>query len=288
MKRKLLFAGALCLIALAVWAANPSFSDFLTSQFATTSGNKVAIKSGAVLTNTSTYLPTSGSVDWLYDNGNVAFRVTKSAPGSAVSLGTRTGSLLLSYNPSSVHSLDALALNRAGLGGLIFNDNGTGIYDQSNGLALLISQQADTSELLSTFGNQSVGGFLWQIDLSLSPGSNNITAPTFFRNALRYQTNAFPLAAGTTWDWAQPDQLIITNADFNITAIKGMDLSGRSEAQLEVSNSAAAQIVCHLTFSLNKFGPLSTNDIYIGAGKEAEINGEIRKGRTNIVTIVEP
>lgn len=53
MKRKkiLLWTGAVCLIAFAVWAASPSFSDFLTSQFGTTSNNKVAIKSGPFLTN---------------------------------------------------------------------------------------------------------------------------------------------------------------------------------------------------------------------------------------------
>lgn len=50
-KRKIAaWATLVCLIAFAVWAANPSFSDFLTTQFGV-SGNRVAIKSGANITN---------------------------------------------------------------------------------------------------------------------------------------------------------------------------------------------------------------------------------------------
>jgi len=57
MRKKLLYAGLLCLIALAVWAANPSFSDFLGSQFATTSNNKIAIKASAAITNAALQFP---------------------------------------------------------------------------------------------------------------------------------------------------------------------------------------------------------------------------------------
>lgn len=56
----LLWAGALCLIALAVLAANPSFTDFNANQFSSAAGSGgnpsfVNIKSGVNLTNTATY-----------------------------------------------------------------------------------------------------------------------------------------------------------------------------------------------------------------------------------------
>jgi hypothetical protein len=56
----LMWAGAVCLIALAVYAANPSFSDFLTSQFST-ANNLVVIK-GAGLTNLDASNITAGSL----------------------------------------------------------------------------------------------------------------------------------------------------------------------------------------------------------------------------------
>lgn len=108
-------------------------------------------------------------------------------------------------------------------------------------------------------------------------------------NTLQYTTNAFPLSPGTTWDWSKYDQTIITNADFNITAISGVTNYLDNMAQLEVSNSAAGTIICHLLFSLNKIGPNTTNDIYIGGGKEAYVSGDMPGfRRTNIVTLVEP
>ena len=45
------WVGGVCLAALSLWAANPSFSSFLTTQFATTTDSKIAIKDSASVTN---------------------------------------------------------------------------------------------------------------------------------------------------------------------------------------------------------------------------------------------
>jgi hypothetical protein len=52
MKRKLaIVLATVCLVVITVFAANPSFTSFITSQFAQ-NGSQIGIKSGAILTNT--------------------------------------------------------------------------------------------------------------------------------------------------------------------------------------------------------------------------------------------
>lgn len=61
MKKKIsLWIGAICLIALAAWAANPSFTSFDTSQFSATTANGVSVKRTGSFTN-STFVTFGGS-----------------------------------------------------------------------------------------------------------------------------------------------------------------------------------------------------------------------------------
>lgn len=76
-----IYIAVLCLIALAAWAANPSFTDFIASQF-DTSGNVVKIKSGVLLTNVSEWGPMTASDTITASNG-------------FFSLGTAAGELVL-------------------------------------------------------------------------------------------------------------------------------------------------------------------------------------------------
>lgn len=79
--QKQFFIAGLCLIAFVVIAANPSFTDFIASQF-DTSGNVVKIKSGVVLTNVSEWGPMTVSDSVTASNG-------------FFSLGTAAGELVL-------------------------------------------------------------------------------------------------------------------------------------------------------------------------------------------------
>jgi hypothetical protein len=118
----------------------------------------------------------------------------------------------------------------------------------------------------------------------------NATVQTLIiTNSLLLSTNAFPLTPGTTWNWAKKWQRIDTNADFNVTAITGLSNNYVNEAELLISNTGAGQMIAHLTFSMNKFGPNTTNDLYIGGHKQAYVDGQIPAlpSSTNIVTIVE-
>jgi hypothetical protein len=57
----LIWAGAVCLVTFALYAANPSFNSFINTQFATTtSGNLITIKQSAVVTNITAVSPTGG------------------------------------------------------------------------------------------------------------------------------------------------------------------------------------------------------------------------------------
>lgn len=74
----LLWAGAVCLVVLAAWAANPSFNDFLTSQFGTTTDKKVAIKRSVVLTNVFVRSGPGASPMFIDDLDNVGVMFTVS------------------------------------------------------------------------------------------------------------------------------------------------------------------------------------------------------------------
>lgn len=108
-------------------------------------------------------------------------------------------------------------------------------------------------------------------------------------NTTLFSTNAFPLAPGTTWDWSRYHQFLSTNADCNITAITGLSNNLLNQAELQLSNAGASQIIFHLQFAMNKIGPNTTNDIYLASHKQAFVNGEARGTgtATNIVTLTE-
>jgi hypothetical protein len=108
-------------------------------------------------------------------------------------------------------------------------------------------------------------------------------------NQLYFTTNAFPLAAGTTWNFTKPYQNIVTNADFSITALSGLSNNLINWAVLEVSNLDSATHFCDLSsLPWHIVGTSSTNKIYIGAGKVAVISANVRGfSSSNLVTAVQ-
>jgi hypothetical protein len=108
-------------------------------------------------------------------------------------------------------------------------------------------------------------------------------------NQLYFTTNAFPLAAGSTWNFTKPYQFITTNNDFAITAISGVSNNLINWAVLEVSNSAAATHFCDLSsLPWHIIGTSSTNKVYVGSGKVAIISANLRGlSSSNLVTAVE-
>jgi len=114
---------------------------------------------------------------------------------------------------------------------------------------------------------------------------NNITVT----NQLLFTTNAFPLAAGTTWNFTKPYQNIATNNDIQITAISGLTNNLINWSSLEYSNSDSATHFCDLSsLPWHVIGTSSTNKVYVGAGKVAIISAQIRGlSSSNLVTAVE-
>ena len=147
----------------------------------------------------------------------------------------------------------------------------------------------NTTTYFDTFNSttiNSVSNFTQNISVSGKATLNLV----IITNTVLFSTNAFPLSPGTTWNWSKYSQFISTNADFNVTALSGLSNNLLNQAELQISNNSASQIICHLLFALNKIGPLTTNDIYIAGFKQAYVNGEARGigTATNIVTLVEP
>jgi len=115
---------------------------------------------------------------------------------------------------------------------------------------------------------------------------NNITVT----NQLQFTTNAFPLAAGSTWNFSKPYQFITTNNDFAITAIAGLSNNLINWSVIEFSNSDSATHFCDLsTLPWHLIGPNTTNKIYVSAGKVGIISGQTRgMSSSNLVTAVQP
>lgn len=111
--------------------------------------------------------------------------------------------------------------------------------------------------------------FTQNISVSGKATFNNITVT----NQLQFTTNAFPLAAGTTWNLTKPYQRIITNADFSIGSLGGLSNNVVNWGCLWWSNSDSSMHFCDLTaLSVTPQGPNSTNKLYIGSGKTATIS----------------
>jgi hypothetical protein len=115
---------------------------------------------------------------------------------------------------------------------------------------------------------------------------NNITVT----NQLQFLTNAFPLAAGTVWNFTKPYQLIITNNDFTVTGPTGFTNYAMNFGVLVFSNSDSATHFMDLSSGkYHVIGPNSTNKLYVGAGKVGIASGMAwgSNGMTNLVTAVE-
>jgi len=125
------------------------------------------------------------------------------------------------------------------------------------------------------------------VNVSGKASFNQIT----ITNQLAFTTNAFPLAAGTVWDWSKPYQLIQTNASFVVTGPAGLTNYLMNWAVLTISNSGASSITIDLTaLKAHYIGPNTTNSIVLASGKMA-IASASSWGTgvfTNLVTAVEP
>ena len=108
-------------------------------------------------------------------------------------------------------------------------------------------------------------------------------------NQLLFTTNAFPVAAGSTWNFSKPYQNIITNNDFIINAISGLTNYLINWSVIEWSNSDSATHFCDLsTLPWHVIGSSSTNKVYLGAGKVAILSGNVRGlASSNLVTAVQ-
>lgn len=116
---------------------------------------------------------------------------------------------------------------------------------------------------------------------------NNIT----ITNQLQFTTNAFPLAAGTTWDLSKPYQTIQTNNDFVVGALGALSNNVVNWGVLVFSNSGSATHFMDLTaLNVRNIGPNTTNKVYVSAGKMgvASVMSWGISVFTNLCTQVEP
>jgi hypothetical protein len=179
-----------------------------------------------------------------------------------------------------------LGTNTASAGSVLTTD-GTGLFwgggSTSNPVNIFYVSNITVLDSITINSNTIV-------NQNLTVKGNATLNTIIITNTTLYSTNAFPLSPGTTWDWSRYFQFISTNADFNVTAISGLSNNLLNSAELLISNASASQIIAHLTFSMNKIGPNTTNDIYLASHKQAYVNGEARGigTVTNIVTLTEP
>lgn len=160
----LAWAGAVCLIAFTLWAANPSFSSFLTGQF-DTAGNTVRFTYSAGTTNfnirnqNGTYGlnvtnlwagPTAGIAEFVDAHGNktvdftdvlIAFSTNVSFGGNGISASTVTWLNSSSILQSIANGTGALTNNGAGVLGW-FNGFGSGGTTGSNVTSLTVPMGA--------------------------------------------------------------------------------------------------------------------------------------------------
>ena len=108
-------------------------------------------------------------------------------------------------------------------------------------------------------------------------------------NTLLFTTNAFPRSAGTTWNFIKTYQNIITNNDFQITAISGLSNNLINWSVIEYSNSDSATHFCDLSsLPWHVIGTSSTNKVYVGSGQVAFLSANIRGlASSNLVTAVQ-
>lgn len=163
-QRILAWAGGLCLIALAAWAANPSFSSFLTGQF-DTGGNNIRFTYSASTTNfnirnqNGTYGlnvtnlwagPTAGIAEFVDANGNktvdftdvlIAFSTNVSFGGNGISASTVTWLNSSKILQSIANGTGALTNNGAGVLGW-YNGFGSGGTTGSNVTSLTVPMGA--------------------------------------------------------------------------------------------------------------------------------------------------
>lgn len=111
------------------------------------------------------------------------------------------------------------------------------------------------------------------INQNLSVKGNASFNTVIITNASLFSTNAFPLAAGTTWNLSKNYQRMITNNDWAITALDGLSNNLLNWGCLWWSNSDSATHFLDMTaLAVTPQGPNTTNKLYIGAGKTATIS----------------
>jgi len=146
----------------------------------------------------------------------------------------------------------------------------------------------NTTVYFDTFNSttiNSISNFTQNISVSGKATFNQITVT----NQLQFTTNKFPLSAGTTWNFTKTYQNIITNNDWQITAIAGLTNYLINWSVVEWSNSDSATHFCDLsTIPWHVIGQSSTNKVYLGAGKVAFMSALIRGvASSNLTTGVE-
>jgi len=158
-----------------------------------------------------------------------------------------------------------------------FVGDGFGLTNVAQVLPLLPTIPTPASVVLHVDG---LGDILESTHLTVS--DNGVTSDVNYYHT----TNSFPLVPGTVWNWRKRQQFFSTNADFNVSGVV-LSNSVQNEAELEISNASASQIIGHLTFAMTKYGPLTTNDLYIPAHQQVLISGSARGigTTTNIVTL---
>lgn len=152
MKRFLTFA--FCLMAATLFAANPAFTDFNSNQFGT-SGNKVVIKSGTLLTNP---VVNSGVI-----TGNGAGLTNLNIPASSVTnLGTAAYSNSASFqNASAILSNVVSGASNSYVGSFTGNGSGLTNLNLTNAVASGLTLYGVTTNG-SVTGSNWVGGFsMW-------------------------------------------------------------------------------------------------------------------------------
>lgn len=111
------------------------------------------------------------------------------------------------------------------------------------------------------------------VNQNLTVKGNASFSTVIITNASLFSTNAFPLAAGTTWNLSKNYQRMITNNDWAITALGGLSNNLLNWGCLWWSNSDSATHFLDMTeLAVTPQGPNTTNKLYIASGKTATIS----------------
>ena len=212
----LAWTSAVCLVALAVYAANPSFTDFNTSDFSTT-GNKVRFNPG--MTNYWTSLAGSGinlasspSIGITSNSATLNTPFLQPAVTNDFYLMSTNAALKATQNSTNTPALSA---------------NGVALLTDVTNEALKATQNATNNTALASNGMATKA----YADTSSSNATNGLASSAF--------GNASGLSSGTV-PLAQLPGQVLTNGDTRTVGVNGLIVTGALTAATSSLGSLTA------------------------------------------------